>query len=72
MKIHPRVTIVNRARLSLADKIGTWHREHSDLTDGELLGILGGMLGDEINALAKAMIRAERHPDDPDKPGGVE
>lgn len=41
-------------------------------TDGELFSVIGDVLGGQITNLAKYMIRAERHPDDPDKPGGLE
>lgn len=41
-------------------------------TDGELFSVIGDVLGGQITNLAQYMIRAERHPDDPDKPGGLE
>jgi hypothetical protein len=72
MRLHPRERIVTEARLDLRKRILDWREQHADLTDGELLGILGGTLGDEVTGLAKYMVRAERHPDEPDRPGGLE
>jgi hypothetical protein len=71
MKLHPREQIVNTARTDLTEKLLQWHKAH-DLTDGELFSVIGDVLGGQIANLAKYMIRAERHPDDPDKPGGWE
>lgn len=72
MRMHPRVSVVTRARSDLAERVNGWHKTHTDLTDGELLGIISDVLGNEIAALAKYMVHAERHPDDTDKPGGLE
>jgi hypothetical protein len=71
-KLHPREAIVTKARLELTRAVLDWREAHSDLTVGEVFSIIGGVLGDQITSLAKYMIRAERHPDDPDKPGGLE
>lgn len=71
MKLHPREKIVTAARLDLTEKLLTWHKTH-DLTDGELFSVIGDVLGGQITNMAKYMIRAERHPDNPDRPGGLE
>jgi hypothetical protein len=50
-----------------------WHNEYGgDLTDGETLATISDVLGGEVATLAKYMIRAERHPGNPDTPGGLE
>ena len=72
MRLHPREALVTEARLDLIRRVLDWREQHDDLTFGELLSILGGTLGDQVTSLAKYEIRAERHPDDPDKPGGLE
>ena len=72
MRLHPREALVTQAHLDLTRRILDWREQHDDLTFGELLSILGGTLGDQVTSLAKYEIRAERHPDDPDKPGGLE
>lgn len=66
MRIHPREQIVDQARLQIASAILSASKVH-DLTDGELTAILAG----ELSSLAKYQIRQERHPNDPDKPGGL-
>ena len=42
-----------------------WREEHG-LTDGEVTSIIASKLSSD----ARFLVRAERHPDDPDKPGG--
>lgn len=42
-----------------------------ELTDGEVVRVVSGALGGFLQAYAKQMVRTERHPDDPDKPGGL-
>jgi hypothetical protein len=66
MQIHERVMIVQRAELDLREFFGQLVKKH-DLTWGEIAMILGGTL----QAYAKYQIREERHPDDPDRPGGL-
>jgi hypothetical protein len=63
-RIHPRHQTVAKARgeIGLAiSRIATTY----GLTYGELFSILGG----EVQGHAKYAIRAERHPDDPDRGG---
>lgn len=73
MRTHPRVAIVTQARAALTEAVLRWDREHAaGLTDGEWVGVISGVLGDQLGHWAKYTIRAERHPDDPDKPGGIE
>ena len=64
MKIHPRTRIVNQAESKLS--LFIWSlTENEELTWGEILSILSTCLAQ----IAKYQIRAERHPDDPDKKG---
>lgn len=66
MKTHPREQIVTHARRQIAGAIQS-AAEANDLTYGELTAILSG----ELSSLAKYQIRQERHPNDPEKPGGL-
>jgi len=66
MQRHPREQFVNSAKAAIAEAILKASEEH-DLTYGELTAILAG----ELASVAKYQIREERHPDEPDKPGGV-
>lgn len=67
MRLHPRVHIVQRAGLELSE-FAAKLREERELTEVEYLGILN----DEVARVLKYALRAERHPDDPDKPAGIE
>lgn len=71
LKLHPRELFMREAKVDLARRVMAWHEDHKDLTDGEVLGIIGEILGAEIMQVAKYMVRSERHPDDPDKPAGL-
>lgn len=62
-KIHKREEIVRKAQAELTE----WKMKH-DLTPGEMIRVWS----DELSSLAKWMIRGERHPDDPETPGGIE
>jgi hypothetical protein len=64
---HHREPIVRRAALDLSD-YALKLRERNDLTYVEYLGILN----EEVARVLKYALRAERHPDDPDKPAGLE
>lgn len=66
-RIHPRERLVAEARHAISTAIIKAVESH-DITHGELTMILAG----EIQSWAKYQIREERHPDDPDKPGGIE
>jgi hypothetical protein len=61
-----------RARSALREAVLGWEGDHLDLTDVELLAVVSGVLGEQLGDTVKAMLRAERHPDDPDKPAGIE
>lgn len=68
MKIHEREKNVNAAR----QKLMTCMMEiQEDLTEGEFLKVVTSELSDAIQTRAKYMIREERHPGSPDKPGGL-
>ena len=67
MKQHPRTTIVRRVGLDISD-FALKLREKHDLTYIEYLGILN----EEVARVLKYALRAERHPDDPDKPADIE
>jgi hypothetical protein len=71
-RLHPRERIVSEARIELVRAVLDWREKHDELTDGELFSIVGGVLGDQITSMAKYLIREERHPGEPDKPGGLE
>lgn len=64
MKLHERARIVTDARLEFDQFVLDWIQKH-DLTYGELFSIFGQSIANN----AKYQIRAERHPDDPDKKG---
>lgn len=68
--IHPRERIVNEACAEL-DCACIDVRKKYDLTTGEYLRVLVHVINNTIGGVAKCAIRAERHPDDPDKPGGL-
>lgn len=71
-QIHPRVDVVKGARRDLESKVQEWSNQYSDeLTDAEMLLIVGEVLNREIGDIAKYMIRNERHPDNPEMPGGL-
>jgi hypothetical protein len=68
MKLHPRVMPWQRARNDIDAAVSEAMKKHPDLTYIELLQIFN-----EITASwLKYALRDERHPDDPDKPGGLE
>lgn len=64
MKLHARTRLVEQARLEFDQFVLDWAQKH-DLTYGERSWIFGHAM---VNN-AKYQIRAERHPDDPDKKG---
>ena len=64
MKLHPRTVVLQRARHAFETFLLELETEH-ELTYGELFSLLGNAVAN----LAKYQIRAERHPDDPDKKG---
>lgn len=62
MEMHPREDVVRSAELDINDMI-----INRGLTHGEVVRVLSNALG----FTGKYMIRDERHPNDPDKPGGI-
>lgn len=62
MKRHPRSTEVTKASLYISEAISFAIGKY-DLTYLELISILSS----EISSTVKYALRAERHPDDPDK-----
>lgn len=66
-KVHPRVFVVQQARNELSSAALDIQERH-DLTTAEYLAILTGLMQSAL----KYALRAERHPDEPDKPGGWE
>ncbi len=75
MKIHKREKIVTEAQRELIERIFKWKKRwvyNDKLTDGEELRVLASLHSDWLATKAKYMIRDERHPDDPDRPGGLE
>lgn len=68
MKMHPRVMPWQRARNDISAAVSEAMKKHPDLTYIELFQIFN-----EITASwLKYALRDERHPNDPDKPGGLE
>jgi hypothetical protein len=68
-KIHPREENVQVAQLALRE-ILTQIRK--DLTFWEFMRIISSELAGEWSSMAKYGIREERHPENPDQPGGFE
>lgn len=67
MKLHPREPQVRAADLEISQAvIAAWERH--DLTYAEMLTILTGTLG----RVTKYLLRAERHPEQPGRPAGLE
>jgi len=69
MKLHPREKNVREAELKLSKFLIELQKE---LTPGEYLRVVAGKLSDTWGSTAKYIIREERHPGEPDKPGGLE
>jgi len=67
MKLHPRVMLYQEARADIGCALALAIGRH-ELTHMELVSILN----EEMAAWIKYGIRSERHPDDPEKPGGLE
>lgn len=67
MRIHPREASLRKAEFEFSEFINDLHKKH-DVTEAELLQIFAGYMA----RMAKYQIRAERHPNEPDKPGGIE
>ena len=63
LRLHPRTMPVQRAHAELGTMISEWWGRQDDLTPAELVGILL----QETAAVHKYVLRAERHPDDPDR-----
>jgi hypothetical protein len=64
VKLHARTPIFEKARHELTMFLLDLEEKHG-LSYGEMFSMLGGA----ISNLAKYQIRAERHPNDPDKRG---
>ena len=73
MRLHERESVVQEAELYwLNTKIKFHEKFDGRLTDGEELRVIAKMFGDWLGGIAKFMIREERHPGKPDRPGGLE
>lgn len=70
-RIHPREAIVRKAEGELKDVLLDAVKKH-DLTEGEALRVACAVFADWVASTAKYMIREERHPGDPNTPGGLE
>jgi len=66
-RVHPRVEIVDAAHVDFLRLVIDFKKKH-DLTPTEWLG----MLMDQMQVSLKYALRAEGHPDEPDKPSGWE
>jgi hypothetical protein len=71
MRLHPREAIVKKAESELREKMIEIVMR-SELTEGESLSVVIHVMGDWLSGIAKYMIREERHPGEPNKPGGLE
>lgn len=71
MRLHPREEIVRKAEIDLREVVLQWGKRHTDMTTAEYLKVLLGVCTDDAQSILKYVIREERHPDDPDKPGGI-
>ena len=69
MKQHEREENVRQAKIKLMECLMGLRDE---LTQGEFLRVVTEELADAWGLAAKYMIREERHPGDPNKPGGLE
>ncbi len=67
MKISKRDMDMRVAESELTKFLLDWEKKHRP-TYGELVGFHAR----ELSMLAKYMVREERHPEDPDMPGGIE
>jgi len=61
-RLHPRHTQVARAKCDIQDAVAVAWKSH-DLTVGELVSVLVSIASEHT----KFVLRAERHPDDPNK-----
>ncbi len=68
-KIHPREYVYDKALIRIRKLLRELQKE---LTQGEYLKLITQELAYEWMFTAQHTIRHERHPDDPDKPGGCE
>lgn len=66
--LHPREEKVQKAQYRLMELLIELKKE---LTPGEYLQVITDELGRIWSLKAKYMVRSERHPDDPNKPGGL-
>lgn len=62
LRLHPRTMQVQRADAALGMTLAKFQGEH-DLTNIEMARILSG----QLDSVLKYALRAERHPDDPDR-----
>ena len=65
--MHPREKLVTNAEQVLRKAC---LKVSDGLTTAEYLRVVTSVLSDEVQGMLKLMIRQERHPDNPDKPGG--
>lgn len=68
-KIHHREKIVDAADRKLFECITGITK---DLTTGEFIRVISCRMNDALSCVAKYAIREERHPKNPDIPGGLE
>ena len=67
VKIHPREKVVKEARIKLIEFLITLQ---NDLTSIEYLQLILSVMGTDLADHFKYALRAERHPNDTDKPSG--
>lgn len=67
---HPRDIICSQAELGIRNAIADIVELYK-LSDAEQLQVVMNACNGNLNNLVRHMIRDERHPDDPNKPGGL-
>lgn len=71
MRLHARELRCQQATNDLRTAILDVQKKY-DLTEGEALQAVSLTLGGWVSNMAKYLIREERHPGEPNKPGGLE
>jgi len=66
--LHERHLIVRTAVSEARQALWAVLDKHK-LTTAEVILVVTEVCSDEMSSIARASIRAERHPDDPEKPG---
>jgi hypothetical protein len=72
VRTHARELVVAEMKSRLVTALHhVLYDKEAALTPGETLRIVADVFGDWLSSRAKYEIRQERHPDNPEKPGGL-